>query len=93
MSFKRMLVGASAFVVGLAAVMPGVAEAATETTMSLANAAPELVEQHAATGGPLLLVAAMMSVAMRRHRAWYADPRVGQMMAPLPQDFSYLPPR
>jgi hypothetical protein len=93
MSFKRMVLGVGAFGFGLAAVMPGVAEAATQTTLTLANAAPELVEQHAATGAPLMLVAGLMAVALRRQRAWYADPRLAEMMAPLPQDFSYLPPR
>ena len=93
MSLKRVLAGVGAFALGVAAWMPGVAEAATQTTMSIANAAPAVVEQHASIGAPMVIVAGLIGLALRRQRAWYSDPRLAEMLAPLPQDYTYLPPR
>lgn len=90
MTIKRMALGVCAGVVGVAAMVP---EAAASATMSIAEVGPALVEQHAATGGPMLVVAALVAAAMRRQRAWYSDPRLAEMLAPLPQDYMYLPPR
>lgn len=92
MSCKRVLIGCGVAALGALLAMPGVAKAAS-ATVSLASAAPALVEQHADAGLPLLCAAGVIGAAMRRQRAWYRDPRLARMLAPLPQDYTYLPPR
>jgi hypothetical protein len=64
-----------------------------DTALAAAEQAPAMVEQHADLGLPLAACAATIGLALRRQRAWYSDPRLARALAPLPQDYMYLPPK
>lgn len=93
MAFKRVVLGVGAFGLGLVALFPGVANAAVETGLSIAGAAPQIAEQHASVGVPMALGMVLAGVVLRRNRAWYSDPQLAERLMPLPQDYTYLPPR
>ena len=93
---RSVLVSAAVIASASVAFAPRTAQAATTPSIKpvgVLAAGSAAIEQHAGIGLPMVLAAGVIAAGVRRQRVWYRDPQLVRALPPLPQDFTYLPPR